>query len=262
MLKASSRAATVALMILAMAPAAPVFGWTDPTRLRMIRDALKVSPPALGSVLKAYEEDLVRGMIEPSQRENEEVHFQHADGREGLAAAAVARKMKDARTILLEKRSLERFAYEMGSLAHLVSDAAFPLNVSDADPREPLYREAYRVYIESKLEKIPFVLDRRPSKELEEGDVEAYIMAGVGVAAKSYPLIGPAFKDDGTPRTRDSLDERSVPFGIASVAYSQAASNIAQVWRLTWASVNGDMTGTPYLTDPPPERATIPERNR
>ncbi|MFQ5876578.1 MAG: hypothetical protein ACE5JH_02635 [Acidobacteriota bacterium] len=256
------RAAVVAASILALTPAGPILGWTGPTRTRMIRDALAVSPPALVAILEPYDDRLRAGMIEPASREGEEVHYQHADGRRGLAAAGIARKVEDARAMLLRRRSPARFAYEMGALAHLVADAAFPLNVSDADPREPLYREAYRSYIESVLDKIPFVLDRGGSEALEAGDVQAFIMESVRRAEASYPLIGPAFDDDGTPRTRAALDERSVPFGIASLAYSQAVSNIARIWRLTWASVDGDLRGTPYLTDPPPESASIPESER
>ncbi len=252
-------AAAIALTLAALWPAAPAFCWTEATRTRMIRDALKASPPALRAVLEAHEKRLVRGMLDPSIREDEEVHFQHADGR-GLAAAGVARKMRDVRAILIKQRSLRRFAYEMGTLAHLVSDTAFPLNVSDADEREPLYREAYRRYIETKLDRIPFVLMRSRSGELEDGDVERYIMDSVRRAEPNYALIGRAFRDDGSPASGNALDERSVPFGIASLGYSEAVTGIVLIWRGLWESVNGDMTGTPFLDDSGDEKAAIPKR--
>jgi len=225
----------------------PSHAWTDSTRFRMVQDAMKVSPPALNIILDRYLADLRRGMIEPSRHEGEEVHFQHADGGEGMGAAAVARKVEEIRQILERRESLQRFAYEMGTLAHLISDVAFPLNASDADPRESLYYEAYRRFVEQSLDKIPFVLDPGSPPELSEGDLEGFVMARARLAARGYELIGPAFKDDGTPISPDALDERSIPFGIASVAYSQATTDIVRLWRYVWISVNGDLSGTPHL---------------
>jgi hypothetical protein len=252
------RSAALALAILVLCPTAPAFSWTDATRTRMIQDALKASPPTLRDVLEAHGNRLMRGMLDPSQREGEEVHFQHADGRSGLGAKGAAHKVEEVRSLLLKKRSLKRFTYEMGTLAHLIVDASFPLNVSDADPREPLYREAYRKYIETKLDRIPFVFNRGRSKELTEEKVDRFIMSSVKRAESNYALIGRAFDDDGKPRARNALDERSVPFGIASLAYSEAVSNVVLIWRQVWTSVNGDLTGTPYLDDAPEERVAIP----
>jgi hypothetical protein len=215
--------------------------WSDATRLRMVRDALKITPPALDAVLDHYRRELESGMLAPSKHEEEEVHYQNAEGG-GLAAAAAAQKSREALALLSEKGRLKRFAFEMGTLAHLVSDVSFPLNTSDADPREPLYREAYRAYLESVLGKIPFVLDATPSPALDRGDCEAYLRESARRAGRGYAAIGPAFKDDGTPRSPDALDERSIPFGIGSLAYSQAVNDIARLWAAVWQKSGGDMT--------------------
>src|SRR5262245_26957458 len=110
----------------AMAPP-PARAWTDGTRARMLKDALKVTPPALALILTHHHRDLERGMMDPSRREGEEVHYQDARGVGGLAAAAAARKEAEARELLAHKGKLGRFAYEMGVLAHLTADVSFPL---------------------------------------------------------------------------------------------------------------------------------------
>ena len=79
-------------------------------------------------------------------------------------------------------------------------------------------------------------------------------------ALKNYALIGPAFKDDGSPVSPSALDERSVPFGITSLSYSHATSDISWIWRHLWASINGDMRGTPFVGGPPPEKVQVPPR--
>ncbi|MBI4242226.1 MAG: hypothetical protein HY613_10945, partial [Candidatus Rokubacteria bacterium] len=140
MLPRRSRVGVLGLLL--FWPAGPALAWSDATRLRMLSDALKVSPPALRDILERYQEDLTRGMLDPSRHEDEEVHFQDASGKRGLGAAAVARKSEAIRRMMLEQKPLRLVAYELGTLAHLVADVEFPLNASDADPREPLYREA------------------------------------------------------------------------------------------------------------------------
>jgi hypothetical protein len=239
----------VALLLLTIDPA---LAWTDATRVRMIRDALKVTPPALATILKRYQRDLEAGMLDPSRHEDEEIHYQHADGGKGLAATGVVQKARELAGLLQNARSPRRFAYGMGSLAHLLSDVEFPLNASDADPREPLYREAYRVYVEKSLGKVPFVLDQRGPADLDgTGDLRGFVLAAARRAGAGYAMIGPAFNDDGTPRTPAALDDRSMPFGVASVAYSHAASDIARVWRYLWGSMHGDLQGTPFLQELP-----------
>jgi hypothetical protein len=227
----------------AAATAHPANAWTGATRARMIRDALKVTPPSLNAILDHYREDLDRGMEIPSSHETEEVHYQLADGSAGLAAAAVVHKQEEAQALLSGKHGLRKFAFEMGTLAHLTADVSFPLNASDADPREPLYREAYRAYIEHALDRIPFVLDPAAATGVDDLGVEARMMESARRSARNYDQIGAAFKDDGTPRTPQTLDERSVPFAVASLAYSQAVNDIVRVWCRLWRASGGDMTG-------------------
>ena len=168
----SRRARATALIVVASWPVVLAQSWTDATRTRMIRDALKISPPALREVLQHYEKDLVRGM----------------------------------------------------------------------------------------LDRIPFVLDRDAPPALEKDDIRGFVRDIARRAGKNYALIGPAFKDDGTPKSPSALDERSVPFGIASLSYSHSTSDIAWIWRHLWVSINGDMHGTPFLGAPPPEKVQVPPR--
>jgi len=213
----------------------------------MISDALKVAPPGLVAILKKHRAELERGMTDPSRHEDEEVHFLRADGG-GLAADAAILKKKQAGELLSKKGTLPRFAYECGALAHLVADVSFPLNASDSDPREPLVREGYRKLMERMLDKIPFVLDPAPAPLIDGADLRPYLLESARRAVRSYARITPAFKDDGTPVSPQAVDERSVPFGVGALAYSQAVNDIARVWALLWRESGGDMTGALPMT--------------
>ncbi|HET8945511.1 MAG TPA: hypothetical protein VFQ07_00875 [Candidatus Polarisedimenticolia bacterium] len=241
-----------------------VFAWTNPTRMRMLGDALKVAPPGLAAILKKHRAELERGMTDPSRHEDEEVHFLRADGG-GLAADAAVLKKKQASDLLSKKGTLPRFAYECGALAHLVADVSFPLNASDSDPREPLVREGYRKLIERLLDKIPFVLDPAPAPLIDSADLRPYLLESARRAVRSYARIAPAFKDDGTPVSPQAVDERSVPFGVGALAYSQAVNDIARIWALLWREAGGDMTGATRLTAgavpaPPPSAPGATEK--
>jgi hypothetical protein len=240
----------------ASAAATPATAWTGATRARMIRDALKVTPPSLNAILDHYRRDLDRGMETPSSHESEEVHYQLADGSAGLAAAAVGQKSAEAQGLLSGKHGLKKFAFEMGTLAHLTADVSFPLNASDADPREPLYREAYRAYVESVLDRIPFVLDPAAASGVDDKTLEARMMDSARRTARNYDQIGAAYKDDGTPRSAQALDERSLPFAVASLAYSQAVNDIVRVWCRVWRASGGDMTSP--TSQPGPAAAPVP----
>jgi hypothetical protein len=234
-------------LITVLLSSVPAMAWTEATRLRMLRDALKVAPPGLVAILKKHRADLERGMTDPSRYESEEVHFLRAEGG-GLAADAAIHKEKEAKDLLAKKGRLPRFAYEVGALAHIVSDVSFPLNASDSDPREPLIREGYRGLIERSLDKIPYVLDPKPAPLIDSAELRPYLIESARRAARSYARIAPAFRDDGTPVSPQAVDERSVPFGIAALAYSQAVNDIARIWALLWRESGGDMTGARPLT--------------
>ena len=236
----------IVVAVIASLAFVPAMAWTDKTRVRMLNDALKVAPPGLAAILKKHRKDLERGMTVPSKHEAEEVHFLRAEGG-GLAADAVILKTKQAKDLLGQKGKLDQFAFEAGTLAHLVSDVSFPLNASDADPREPLIREAYRTLIERALDKIPFVLDPAPAPLSDSGGLRAYLVESARRAARSYARISPAFKDDGTPVSPQAVDDRSVPFGVGALAYSQAVNDVVRVWALLWREAGGDMTGAPAL---------------
>jgi hypothetical protein len=242
-----NRSRALALVVVLSLSSASAFGWTNPTRMRMLGDALKVAPPGLAAILKKHRAELERGMTEPSRHEDEEVHFLRADGG-GLAADAAVLKEKEAKDLLQKKGTLPRFAYECGALAHLVSDVSFPLNASDSDPREPLVREGYRKLLERLLDKIPFVLDPAPAPLVDSADLRPYLLESARRAVRSYARIAPAFKDDGTPVSPQAVDERSVPFGVGALAYSQAVNDIARVWALLWRESGGDMTGALPMT--------------
>ena len=79
-----------------------------------------------------------------------------------------------------------------------------------------------------------------------------------------HRVLGPGDLDDvvGSFRLFDEtgdpsyLDERSVPFGVASLAFSRTVTDTARVWLQSWRQAHGDLTGLPYPLDDPSDGET------
>jgi len=143
----------------------------------------------------------------------------------------------------------------MGVLSHLVADVEFPLNASDADPREPLYRDAYRQYIERVLGRIPFVVDREPPPALEKDDIQEFVRSIARRARQE--LRGSSDRPSRTTARRSRPPPSTSAPSLSGSPRCRTRTPPATspgIWRHLWVSINGDMQGTPFLGAPPPEK--------
>jgi hypothetical protein len=229
----------------------PAAAWTDATRRRMVDDAIRMMPPSLGTVLERYRTDLMLGMTDPLRAETGEEHRQHAAGGYGTAADRIAVYSKQAVTIIGQPHRLRLAVYALGSVAHYVADVNFPLNCTSGGVGDPVFYANYAKYAEKMLPYFPVVLDRKPSAELAKDRLDAF---GRVAALRSSQFVAPiqaAYTPDGRPRSPAHFDEKSVPFGVASLSYSQSVNDIARVWAYLWSRAGGDSAGQPNLPGPP-----------
>jgi hypothetical protein len=232
--------------VLAALAASPALAWTDAARRRMVDDAMKMTPPALNTLLERYRSDLIHGMLDPSREEKGEEHRQRIAGGYGKAAALIASRARQAVTIIGQPGRLNLAIYAMGSAAHFVGDVNFPLNAGDGKGGDPLYYASYEAFVEKMLGRFPVVLDRRASPEIEANRLEDFGLAAARRASRFIPPIRNAYTPDGKPRSAEAFDERSLPFGVASLSYSQSVNDIARVWISIWRQAGGDVAGLPF----------------
>lgn len=231
--------------------ATPALAWTDTTRRRMVDDALKLVPPALSTILHRYRADLVQGMTDPSREETGEEHRQRTSGGYGLAARMIASRGNQAVTQIGQPGRLRLAAYAMGTVAHFVADVNFPPNGGDGPAGDPVFYASYQRYVEKILGRFPVVLDRKASRELKENRLEDFGRAAAVRASAYIPSVQAAYTPDGRPRSASAFDERSLPFGVASLCYSHTVNDIARVWAHIWREAGGDMQGLPFSGDEP-----------
>ncbi|MEE9217575.1 MAG: hypothetical protein V3U98_00755 [Acidobacteriota bacterium] len=238
----ASQAFTAAVvLVLCIAPAG---AWTPETRAQMVRDAVSLSPPSLQRMLERYRRPLMRGM-KTRVSEAEAGHFQHADGSGRLVEAA-ATSLQTLRQALESGEALKRIAYRMGRVAHLVGDLNNPLASSADDPREALYAEDFARYVERMLPKYRRTLKRREPAGLDDESLRAWARQAVERARELYEPIGRSYWIDGKLVRSESFDERSIPFGVGSLAYARAVNDLIQAWMVIWRESGGDVSGSLY----------------
>ena len=240
----------VSAALLSALASCPALAWTDAARRRMVDDALKMTPPALNTILERYRSQLIHGMLDPSLEEKGEEHRQRTTGRYGKAASNIASRAGQAITIIGQPGRLSLAIYAMGSAAHFVADVNFPLNTGEGESGDPVFYAPYDAYVEKMLGRFPVVLDRSPSEELEMNRLEDFGRTAALRASRFLPPIQDAYTPDGKPRSASAFDERSLPFGVASLSYSQSVNDIARVWIYIWRQAGGDVEGLPFPQNP------------
>ena len=240
----------VSAALLAVFASGPALAWTEPVRRRMVDDAMKMTPPALNVILERYRSHLIHGMLDPSREEKGEEHRQRTSGGYGKAASLISSRAGQAITIIGQPGRLSLAIYAMGSAAHFVADVNFPLNTGEGEAGDPAFYASYEAYVERMLGRFPVVLDRAPSAEMEDHRLEDFGRAAAARAARFIPPIRNAYTPDGKPRSASAFDERSLPFGVASLSYSQSVNDIARVWIYIWRQAGGDVEGLPFPQSP------------
>ncbi|HEV8335335.1 MAG TPA: hypothetical protein VGR67_02850 [Candidatus Polarisedimenticolia bacterium] len=244
------RLQSIAIALLLLLTPLHALAWTDSARRRMVDDAMKMTPPALNAILERYRSDLIHGMLDPSRDEMGEEHRQRSSGEYGKAASLLAARAGQAVTIIGQPGRLSLAVYAMGSAAHYVADVDFPLNAGGGGGRDPIFYASYDRYVEKMLGRFPIVLDRKPLPELVDYRLEDFGKAAALRASHFIEPIRNAYTPDGRPRSASAFDDRSLPFGVASLSFSQSVNDIARVWTSIWQQAGGDVGGLPFPASP------------
>ena len=226
-------------MLLAGAAAAtPAVAWTPRFQEVLAEEAARLAPPDLARQIAHHEEEFRAGVQDPFSDPDPRRHVQNADGTGTLRATV---ESETARAVELI-RALAPFGdvvRQLGRVAHYVADLHNPLNSARSDPREPDFYADYLRYAESAEPRFPLVFYgfRQPFDRPE--DVAALADEALARSRVLYPLIGREYRRIGFARGTGTFDDRSTAFGLTSIEFSRAASDIAQVLRYIWLRAGG-----------------------
>src|SRR5258708_3614302 len=146
-------------------------------------------------------------------------------------------------------QSMALVAEHLGMLAHLVADANNPFHTSDADPRLGLMHDDFEQYFERRMAHFPTVFYGL-SADFQLGN---YLDRTVARSSRLLPLMSEEYFRDGAAHRSLDFDDRSTAFGVASVCYSHALTDLVNLYYYIWREAGGDVrsAAAPVCTPAP-----------
>jgi len=230
-------AALTALTGLTMA-AAPGAAWTPRTQVAIAREAARLAPPDLARQIARREHAYEAGVAAPFEESDPGRHMKNEDGS-GTLDRALAAEVRGAIEAIRDHRPFDEVVRRLGSVSHFVADANNPLATSAADAEEGRYFADYLRYAESAEPRFSLVFYGLPPRLEGDRDLAALVGETLRRGRELYPLVGREYRRIGFGSGVAAFDDHSSAFGVASLAFSHAVTDVAAVLRYIWLRAGG-----------------------
>jgi len=223
------------------------YGWSAESRERILDDAMRLSPPVFSRILVRHREQCRIGAAVEAAEASSPRHALTPNG-EGQAGAELIRCVDETIAALSRHEPMRQVCLKAGRICHLVADLNNPLHTGALDLRASDYYDDFCQYMHSVVTRTPLVFYGWRDDPLAAGDMPAFLREIVLRSARDAELIKRSYYPAGQRVPSSTFDDRSIPFAIASLAYSRAVSDTANLWFYVWSRAGGDVRGTPYRT--------------
>jgi hypothetical protein len=219
--------------------------WTRVSDERIALKAAALAPPDLHMLLDRFEADYKAGLARAEADEGSDAHHYFPLSRQGRLRERIERETRGTIESIRKGEPMNDVVERLGGLVHLVADANNPFHVANDDPGLTPSHNDYEQYFERRLSKFPTVfygLD--PQFRLSP-----YLDKTFARSAKFYPLLREEYFRDGLRRTSAAFDDRSTAFGVASVSYSRAVTDVVNLYYYIWKEAGGDVRSAAVMRD-------------
>ncbi len=228
------RLATLLLLILTSLTAS---AWTRASDKRIAERSLELAPPDLQLVLKRFEPEFENGLHRAESDEGSEVHHYFVLSRQGKLRERIEQEANGTIALIRDNKSMGLMAEPLGMLAHLVADANNPFHTSDADPRLGLMHDDFEQYFERRMAHFPTVFyGLVPNFQLT-----TFLDRSFARSSRLQPLMSEEYFRGGGEHRSIEFDDRSTAFGVASVCYSHAVTDLVNLYYYIWRESGGDV---------------------
>ncbi|MFQ5526836.1 MAG: hypothetical protein ACE5GX_11320 [Thermoanaerobaculia bacterium] len=250
-------AALVTALLTALAPTG-AGAWTKETHVEIARRAATIAPPDLLRQIKRNEKAFLAGLSSSWAEHGRSTAASGLNGRHVLgqieagANAAVA--------AIESHRPFNEIVRNLGRLAIHAADANNPLLHSAADPEESKYGGNYQVYVASAVPRFPVIFYGQGRDIRTSSALTTLIRQMESRSVSFYPVIGREYRRIGSVDGVRLFDDKSTAFGVGSIAFSHAVSDLAAIYRYVWLRSGGaDRRELPVTL---PAAATDPQRKQ
>lgn len=197
---------------------ASAHAWTVDADRRIASSSAKLAPPSLLLVIKAFNADYARGI--------EQAKAEEAAGGHGDLRQRIDKETHNVISMLKANEPMTAVVERLGVLAHLLSDANNPYRVKTAANGDDFER-----YFASRVARFPTVFyGAEPRLK-----VPAMLDRTLTRAASLAPLLDEEYQRGSS----ESFDDHSTAFGVASVCYSHAVTDTANLFTYIWREAGG-----------------------
>src|SRR3954454_3178016 len=182
--------------------------WTRSADQRIAKKAAALAPPDLRTVIERYHADYEKGLTRATTG--------------GPLRALIEAETNAAIRSVHSRKPMSDLVEHLGVLAHLVADANTPA------------RGDFEHYFERRMPKFPTVfygIDTNMS-------VARYVDRTLHRTSRFQPLVESEYQRAGSS---SDFDDRSTAFGIASVCYSHAVTDLVNLYYYIWKEAGGDV---------------------
>jgi hypothetical protein len=181
-------------------------------------------------------------MLGPAVEEDAPEHRPaEAGGTLEATAASASSELADA---LGRPTPFDELARRFGRLAHFVADAGYPPAHGTDGDAERRYRH-FAGYCNGRLDRIPLVFYGLADGDLDAGFSSFLARIDAAAAGRDRDLAR-IYLAAGDPPDPSAFDDRSVPFAVCSLAYTQTVTDVVRAWLSAWLAAGGDARRTPY----------------
>ncbi|MFQ5719018.1 MAG: hypothetical protein ACE5IK_05680 [Acidobacteriota bacterium] len=218
-------------------------GWPARLQADMLEHARRLMPAALARQVERHRRALLDGARRAAR--HHAAHVQRPLQQDGTALA-LADSVARITALLDARRPMAEVVREMGRAGHLVADLSNPFRGAPDEPAAAQIAPRFADYLRDERSRFRVVFEGYGDPLLAAGEVSAYGMH-LADQSRSYldDLLG-GFRRYDTGEDPGALDDRSVPFGVASLTYSRSITDTARVWLHAWRQAHGDLTGLPF----------------
>ncbi|HYH05667.1 MAG TPA: hypothetical protein VEK11_01290 [Thermoanaerobaculia bacterium] len=221
------------------------FGWTRASDERIAKKAASLAPPDLRLLIERFEADYKLGLQRAQADEGTDAHHYFVLSRKGQLRQRIERETRVAIDGVRKNEPMSLLVERLGVLAHLVADANNPFHVANDNERLSASHNDFEQYFERRLAKFPTVFYGLEPRFT----MTSFLDKTFARSAKFYPLVAEEYFRGGTLRTSAQFDDRSTAFGIASISYSRAVTDLVNLYYYIWKEAGGDVRSAAVMRD-------------
>jgi len=232
-----------AVIFLAFFVAVPLLAWTRASDQLIANKAAELGPADLRIVLDRFAREFQHGLEKAEADEGSAEHHYFVLSRSGHLRERINQETDAIVKLLRTRRPMPLVAERLGMLSHLIADANNPFHLANDDTRLDIAHDDFEQYFERRMASFPTVfygLD-------PQFEPASYFDKTFARTRKLYPLMGEEYFRDGEARTSADFDDRSTAFGVASVCYSHAVTDLVNLYYYVWKEAGGDVRSAAAL---------------